>query len=344
MLDKSLRETASNHYISEYFHIAEQRGLDAAALLQQCGIDRQIIDAPQCRVESDKLARFLVGLWDAFEDESATLSDSPIPRGSFYMMGKLTLHEANLGKVFAQIQRFYSLITKAFSLSLNVEGDKAVFRCEMHSPEMDPRHLFAEINLMGWHRYCSWLIAENIPLSEVCFSYPEPPEVGEYTYLFPGKHVFNQPYMGFSFHKKYLERELVQNLSALKIFMNQCPYLLFIQPKTDFSLTSDVKNLFKKAGQEGFPTVENTAAQLHMAKRTLNRKLKQEGTSFQKIKDLVRRDRAVNYLTRHSLSVTEVAEKIGFSDPAVFARAFRGWTGLSPREYRDKHSQIDSSL
>jgi AraC-like DNA-binding protein len=76
-----------------------------------------------------------------------------------------------------------------------------------------------------------------------------------------------------------------------------------------------------------------------MTKRTMIRKLKEEGTSYQKIKDLVRRDRAVYYLTRRGLLVGEVAEKVGFSDSAVFARAFKTWTGLSPREYRVNFSQ-----
>ena len=90
---------------------------------------------------------------------------------------------------------------------------------------------------------------------------------------------------------------------------------------------------------QGFPSIDAAADVMHMTKRTLIRKLKEEGTSYQKLKDRVRRDRAIYLLTKHTLSVGEVAEKVGFSDSAVFARAFKSWTGSSPREYRSSFDQ-----
>ena len=56
-----------------------------------------------------------------------------------------------------------------------------------------------------------------------------------------------------------------------------------------------------------------------MTTRTIMRRLKDEGASFQQIKDLVRRDKAINLLTYYALPIKEVAERIGYSDPAVFA-------------------------
>jgi AraC-like DNA-binding protein len=66
------------------------------------------------------------------------------------------------------------------------------------------------------------------------------------------------------------------------------------------------------------------------------RRLDEEGTSFQKLKDLIRRDKAIFYLQQETYSIGTVAEKIGFSDPAVFTRAFKKWTGISPKAYRKK--------
>ncbi|MFK8022310.1 MAG: AraC family transcriptional regulator [Pseudomonadales bacterium] len=334
-----MKETASNHYISCYYHHAAKCGLDADDLLKAAGIERDIIDVPTQRVEAEKLAMVVEAIWNTLQDETSGLSGSPIPRGSFYMMGKLTIHEASLAGAFRQIRQFYGLVTKAFTLRLRAEGDRAILTCEMHFPEMDKQHLYAEMNLMSWHRYSSWLIEENIPLDEIYFSYPAPKNVAEYAYLFPGKHVFNAPFMGFSFHKNYLDRDCVQNRATLKTFMSACPVLLFLQPKTDFSLSGEIQILLNKMIKDGLPSIDEVAAHLHLTKRTLNRKLKEEGTSYQQIKGLCRRDRATNYLTRHSLNVSAIAEKVGFSDPAVFARAFKSWTGLSPTEYRIQHAQ-----
>ena len=73
-----------------------------------------------------------------------------------------------------------------------------------------------------------------------------------------------------------------------------------------------------------------------MTTRTLMRKLKDEGTSFQQLKDVVRRDKAIFFLGQQGLRINEVAEKVGYSDPAVFTRAFRNWTGQSPRDFRQQ--------
>jgi AraC-like DNA-binding protein len=66
---------------------------------------------------------------------------------------------------------------------------------------------------------------------------------------------------------------------------------------------------------------------------TLRRRLRSEGTSYQEIKDAVRRDTAIQYLSMKSMSIEEVAEKSGFSEPTSFFRAFKRWTGTSPRAY-----------
>lgn len=334
MQDTGTRAFAANYYISRFYHLANRCELDGDALLRRAAIDPEIVDSPGQRVEADKLAAVLVDIWDALQDEAMKLAAYPVPRGSFYMMGKLTIHEASLHKALEQIVRFYSLVTKAFSLDVSVKGKTASLRVTMNAPELDPEHLLAELNLMGLHRYCSWLIAENIPLKKVYFSYPRPRQVTEYAFLFPGRHEFDAPYMGFDFSSKYMDYKCVQSSGALKTFMRNCPVELFKQPKTDFSLSGEVKALLQQHPGNEIPSIDSMAKALHMARRTLIRKLRDEGSSFQQIKDLIRRDRAIRLLSSQSYSVADVADQLGYSDPSVFARAFRSWTGQSPRDYR----------
>jgi AraC-like DNA-binding protein len=334
-----MQASASNHYVTRFYHLAVKRGLDADALLRQAGIDPELIDTPTRRVDAEKLAALLVGIWDALQDEGMSVCGSRIPRGSFYMMGKLTVHEPNLHKALEQLIRFYAFVTSAFSIDLTVNGATASLTVRLRCPELDSDHLHAEFCLMCWHRYASWLIAENIPLKEVFFSYPVPPNVKEYAFLFPGKRVFNAPYLGFTFSGKFLDREVVQTPGTLKSFMRRCPVEIFLPPKSDFSLTGEIHALLRRRVNVGFPTIEQVAGQLRLSTRTLIRKLKSEGSSFQQIKEIVRRDRAIFFLTSQTYSIGAIAEKVGYSDPAVFARAFKSWTSMSPREYRANFRQ-----
>ncbi|MFC4347095.1 AraC family transcriptional regulator [Kordiimonas lipolytica] len=326
--------TAANIFLSELYRLADRKGLDAQGLLSRAGISPEAINAPGVRVDTEKLAVIVQGIWDGVEDEAMGLSASTIPRGSFHMMGTVAIGERNLRQALLMGIRFYAMVTDAFSMELKEEGDQAILKFHMVSPELDKSHLFAEINLMGWHRFASWLISENVVLNVVYFDYAPPKYVSEYAYLFPGEHHFGADFQGFSFHRKFLDHEILRNKAALKRFIKRCPNDFFIQPKTDFSLTSELKRMLKKKLPDSFPVIDEVADTLHMTRRTLIRKLSDEGTSYQKLKNLVRCDHAVYLLTKRTMPLAAVAEAVGFSDPAVFTRAFKAWTGVSPRDYR----------
>ncbi|MEY8842002.1 helix-turn-helix domain-containing protein, partial [Cribrihabitans sp. XS_ASV171] len=68
---------------------------------------------------------------------------------------------------------------------------------------------------------------------------------------------------------------------------------------------------------------------------TLRRRLKREGVDYSDIRKQVRRDMALRLLTTTGDSVEQVAARTGFSEASAFVRAFRGWTGLTPRAYRN---------
>ena len=76
------------------------------------------------------------------------------------------------------------------------------------------------------------------------------------------------------------------------------------------------------------------ARQLNTSPQTLRRRLHEQGTSFQELKDQLRRDLAIYHLGRRELPIQEIAEQLGFSEPSAFHRAFKKWTGLTPGAYR----------
>jgi AraC-like DNA-binding protein len=81
---------------------------------------------------------------------------------------------------------------------------------------------------------------------------------------------------------------------------------------------------------------ERVAALLHLHPRTLLRRLKAEGTSFEEIKDEVRRDMALGYLQGTNLPLRRIAEKIGYSEHSVLSRSCSRWFSASPREVRSR--------
>jgi len=326
--------TTTNHYVAALIGQAERQGIDSDQLLVEAGIQRAIIREQGARVKTENLARLVQLMWQALQDENLGLSRFPCKPGVFYMMGRLTVHQPDLDKALRLGCRFYDLIMDGYKLALEVSGEKATIRLEQRDLALDRKHLLTELILLSWHRYASWLIGENILLSESTFSYSPPEHVDEYKYLFPGPHRFEQQSISLSFSSRYLERPVVQNENSLKIFMARCPVELFLRHRTDDSVTKQVRLLLEKRVSSGLPDMVTAAQMLNMAKQTLRRKLHAEGTSYQRIKDLVRSDAAIYYLTQQHIPVSEVARLVGYSDPGVFVRAFKSWTGMTPGEYR----------
>jgi AraC-like DNA-binding protein len=83
------------------------------------------------------------------------------------------------------------------------------------------------------------------------------------------------------------------------------------------------------------PSIDAVAHQLHYSVRTLCRRLEAEGTTFQGIKDEVRRDIAIQRLTQSEDAIAAIAYDVGFDNPTAFHRAFRHWTGSTPAAYRN---------
>jgi len=85
---------------------------------------------------------------------------------------------------------------------------------------------------------------------------------------------------------------------------------------------------------QGEPKREVVAQTLHLSQRTLQRRLQEEGTSFQTLLDDTRRELAEQYLAQPSMTLLEIAYLLGFADPSNFFRAFRRWFDATPGEYR----------
>ncbi len=104
--------------------------------------------------------------------------------------------------------------------------------------------------------------------------------------------------------------------------------------ETAKTIKGQVKSLLIPLLHTGDVSMERIARELGLSRPTLYRKLKAEGARYEKLLDDLRREMALNYLSGKKTSVNETAYLVGFSDPSAFSRAFKRWTGKSPRDLR----------
>lgn len=94
---------------------------------------------------------------------------------------------------------------------------------------------------------------------------------------------------------------------------------------------------------EGYPRIDWIAAKLGMTRRTMQRRLDEQGTTFSVLLDGMLKDRATFLVASGMHPITEIALRLGYADPAHFSRAFKRWTGVSPRAYRHRRDEPAAS-
>jgi AraC-like DNA-binding protein len=99
------------------------------------------------------------------------------------------------------------------------------------------------------------------------------------------------------------------------------------------SVKARVESLLMESLKGGDVSMNAIASKLGLSRQTLFRRLKAEDTTFERVLDELRHRLAIHYLDEGRMSVNQTAYLVGFADPAAFSRAFKRWTGLSPRAY-----------
>ncbi|MCY1528407.1 YSIRK-targeted surface antigen transcriptional regulator [compost metagenome] len=252
------------------------------------------------------------------------------------MMCYAIIHCRTLEKALGRGVLFYGLFPEAPGIRLQREDDWVRLSVD-DSGLWDPDHFLVESLLVIWHRLGSWLIGQRIRLEEATFTYAEPAHSGEYDLLFPCSRRYAADSNSLRFHARYLAMPLLQDERTLKQFLEHSPADLLARPDGGDSLISQIRRLLGR-DCSNWPDLEAVAQQLHMSPQTLRRHLREEGSSFQELKDHLRRDLAIYHLGRDELSIQDIAEQLGFSEPSAFHRAFKKWTGLTPGAYRAQES------
>lgn len=93
-------------------------------------------------------------------------------------------------------------------------------------------------------------------------------------------------------------------------------------------------------GPDGYLSLEGLAQMLHMTPRTLRRRLQEQGYNYQQLLEDARRRDSAQLLRDPTLEIRRISEKLGYLNPANFTRAFKGWTGMSPREWRRQWENV----
>jgi AraC-like DNA-binding protein len=249
-------------------------------------------------------------------------------------MGKLGPLIASCGTVGDALHLFhrYHLLVHPFS---NMEFERVGSRHAMRMtdyPGMVAPRWRAEVLLGGLPYWIERFVGRKFALHEVWFRHPAPEYADRYYSHFSCKVSFNQ-----AMDCLWTDGALL-NLK-IKTYSPAYHTAVLIEAEAELKDLISFSHRAKEAIRANLsddPGIEEIAALLLCSKRTLQRKLADEGASVKQLKQEARCDEASALLEKTSLSIDQIAYKLGYEQRSNFSTAFQRWTGFTPQEWRAK--------
>lgn len=336
-ISPTIQHTIAIHQVAQML-MGVEREDERLSLLRRAGIAPALLESELARVTPQQYARMMVTLVRHRRDELCGLGSAPLPLGTFASACRMLVGHSRLGDALRAGLRYYHPLLPDFVPRLQVNGGMACLRLSLRRPMRRPSEDYAARMFMflGYGLMC-WLAARRIPVSKVVYHDGNTARRTEASRLFQAPICLADGEWGFRFEARWLDLPVVQNPQSVEVFLHQVPGCLLLKYRDQASLTERIRRMLRHYLAEEMPSLEQISDMLATTPQTLRRRLQREGQGYQLIKDALRRDVAVDYLTQSDLPLPEIAVRVGFAEVSTFHRAFKGWTGLTPGAYRQAH-------
>jgi AraC-like DNA-binding protein len=303
------------------------------AFLAEAEIPLDLMTQASARVTAIQYISLLRILIERREDEGLGFLSRPLKPGSFGLIARSALGAHDLETAIRRVARTFWILQDDVKLELQHAGDLAGLVMHFNGSLASPAVFLHELLLRVFWRLLAWLAGGRLPAARFDFAFDTPAHAADYGRIFPAPLMFGQPLTGVWFDVEWLKRQVRRDERAVRAFLANAQENM-IAPQREHTLITARVRAHLQGAIPLWPDLVATAAALHMSVPTLQRRLATEGTSFQSLKDELRRDMSIVRLNTSEVSLAELAVELGFADSPTFQRAFKGWTGSTPGAYR----------
>lgn len=327
--------TVSIHFVREALLAACGRGVSEALMLQTAGIPQGFLDEPLARVSPAQFGTLWRTLARHLQDEFFALDARPVRPGAYSTLCHSLLGCKNLHAVFQQLGRFTGIVLDGMSVRLDVSNNTATLRLSDARSRTSP-FAHATFFMVACGIAC-WLIARRIPILQCELGGRAPGFESEYRVMFCENLHFEAKEGALTVPASMLSMPVVQTHESLRTFLRGAPDVFLVKYRNMDSLAAQVRSRLRAIAPPEWPGLDEMAVCLGKAASTFRRRLEAEGTTFQVIKNELRRDMAIHALREQGMPIAELALDLGFTEASAFHRAFVKWTGMRPSDYRCGH-------
>lgn len=331
------RKTISTRLVIPFVRVLDQLGKETSKLQKKVlGFSRYELDSPDRRISHDaSIALLKESIRISGRSDFGLLAAEAVDAAELEIWEYVLRSQPTVRLALTSMSRLLALLHDGSRVEIEQTGN-VVTASWILEPSLEQLPAVSEFALgmafVTWRRV---LKTDSIVVNDVYFPHSATCDKSRYQELFRCTVHFNAPFLGMRFPAEVLDFPMPQADTLLsKILERQARDLISRLPKPGFAYR--VQELITEKLSTGDFSVEKVAERLNMSTRTLNRKLKEEETTFRELLEYIRHHLAIRYLTEENLSVTEIAYLLGFSNATAFHKAFKRWTGTSAGRYRRK--------
>lgn len=315
-------------FVNEAIDCGYRADINMPLLLNSLGLSEDDLD----HLSTSQFGAIWLGLSLHMRDEFFGFGKRPMRPGSFTLLGHAVRTSRNLEIAINRTLRFLAIVLDEPSGRLEIGTRHAKIALSNNDMPMTPFAYRAFFLIV--HSLNCWLLSERIPIKSITFPCDEPEGTNDYRDFFGVPVTFNASAAYLTFDRKYLQKKINRSEQALKTFLKAAPAVFLNGYRHEDGLKGQITALLSTNETAAWLGIGDIASRLGLSISTLHRRLKEEGQSFGEIKEERRRNLAVSLLKKTDLVVTDIAHRVGYSEPSAFFRAFKKWYGKTPSEIR----------
>ncbi len=335
LLSKSQKRTIKPYYVAEMLAGFIHQGGNPDQLLAALGFSN-LEEMSNQLINVSEFHTITQAIEQALGDEMLGFFSVPVPFGSREFINRQMTQLPSLGVAIDSLNRFYALFNNGHSLFevITCNGRQGLQLSPQRGLQSSSAYFMQRMLLTAYKQLC-WLAKTKIGLVQVEFACSLENGIKALQHVFACDAIQQSDHCRLIFSEAIVDKAAVQSSEGAELFSDKASFYTLLWPNLDI-LDIKIRLMIGKDIANGFPKFDDIAQRLQISPQTLSRRLHEEGTSYQSIKDDIRRETALALLSHSKLSIKEIAFKLGFQESSAFSKSFKNWFGITASAYREQ--------
>jgi len=329
--------TVINSYVEALISTVKSQGVNEDTLFSFLPVDKEHFTQAGARLDLKLMTLLWKRAVQLTGDELLGLHvGQEIQQGAMHILGGLLLNSENVKAAIGQMVRYQSLVSEGGVISLIEDNENSMLQYLPSLNKISMTHYQIEGVITSLVKFSRSILPSGLQPKSIEFTHSGPSDQSEYDAFFECPVKFNGNQNSVIFDAKLLTLSIPYSDPELFSHHRSLAEKKLKQMTAFVGLSAKVRQTIENESDWFELNPELIAKQLNYSLRQMQRKLNEEHSSYQKILDFARKEKAALLLERAHLGTPQIAEVLGYHNLSSFHRAFKRWYDCTPVDYRER--------